>query len=120
MSFDFTNDTPIYLQIIDDIKIKIISKEYSPSDKIPSVRELSMMYQVNPNTIQKALAELEDIGLIITERTNGKFVTSNTKIIEQITEQTIDEMVDKFIDSMKSIGIDKKQIISILKSKEIK
>ena len=120
MSFDFTNDTPIYLQIIDDIKIKIISKEYSPSDKIPSVRELSMMYQVNPNTIQKALSELEDIGLIITERTNGKFVTSNTKIIEQITEQTIDEMVDKFIDSMKSIGIDKKQIISILKSKEIK
>ena len=61
MSFDFNNETPIYLQLIDDIKLQIINKVYLPSQKLPSVRELSVMYEVNPNTIQKAYTELERV-----------------------------------------------------------
>ena len=118
MSYNFNNDTPIYLQIIEHIKMKIISKQLLPNQKISSVRELSVEYKVNPNTIQKALSELEKIGLIETERTNGKFVTGNTKIIDKITKQTIKDMINNFYKSMENLGIDKKQIIDILTNKE--
>lgn len=118
MSFDFKNETPIYLQIIELIKMQIITKEYLPNQKLPSVRELSMLYEVNPNTIQKSLGELEDMGLIYTERTNGKFVTNDCEVIERIRKETINAMVDNFYESMAKVGIDKKSIIEILKGKE--
>ena len=118
MGFNFNNDTPIYLQIIDHIKKQIISKKYLPNEKIPSVRELSLKYEVNPNTVQKALTELEDIGLIYTERTNGKFVTNNLKIIEKITNQTIDQIINNFYKLAEDIGFDKEQILNILNKKE--
>lgn len=114
MSFEFNNDTPIYLQIIEHIKMLIISGKYMPMQKIPSVRELSLEYEVNPNTIQKALGELENLGLIFTERTNGKFVTSNLDIIQKVKEETIDEMVDSFYESMEKIGLNKNQVLEIL------
>jgi DNA-binding transcriptional regulator YhcF (GntR family) len=114
MSYNFNNDVPIYLQIIEHIKILIISNKYLPNEKIPSVRELSLEFNVNPNTIQKALAELENIGLITTERTNGKFVTNNLKIIKQITKETIDNKINEFLNSMKHMGIDKNEVLEIL------
>lgn len=118
MSFDFNNETPIYLQIIEDIKMQIINKNYMPNDKIPSVRELSLLYGVNPNTIMKALVELEDSGLIYTERTNGKFVTSDIEIIKKAKTQTISLMVDKFLNSIEGLGLKKEEVIEILKNKE--
>ena len=87
MSFNFNDELPIYLQIIEHIKMQIISKKYLPNQKLPSVRELSFELEVNPNTVQKALFELENIGLIYTERTNGKFVTDNEQLIEDIKNQ---------------------------------
>ena len=84
MSYDFNNDLPIYLQIIERIKMQIIKSEFKPLDKLPSVRELSCIYEVNPNTVQKALFELESMGLIFTERTNGKFVTEDLSLIEKV------------------------------------
>ena len=114
MNFEFNNERPIYLQIIEHIKMQIISKNYLPNQKLPSVRELSFEFQVNPNTIQKALAELENIGLIYTERTNGKFITSDEEIIKRVTENTINEMIEKFFSSMSEIGLSKKEIIEII------
>ncbi|MBQ7351572.1 MAG: GntR family transcriptional regulator [Clostridia bacterium] len=114
MGYDFDNDTPIYLQIIEHIKMQIINKEFLPNDKLPSVRELSFQYGVNPNTIQKALQELEDIGLIFTERTNGKFVTSNLEIIEKIRQETIDNIIDDFFDSMLKLGLSRNDVMKIL------
>ena len=93
MGYDFNNDTPIYLQIVEHIKMQIIAKKYKANDRLPSVRELSMMFEVNPNTVQKALADLEEIGLICTERTNGKYVTGDTNVIEKITNDTIRDKV---------------------------
>ena len=93
MSFDFKNDIPIYIQIIEHLKLQIISKKYLPNQKIPSVRELSLIFEVNPNTIQKALLELEYIGLIYTDRTNGKYVTGDEKLIGDIATKTIEKMI---------------------------
>ena len=114
MSYDFVSDIPIYLQIIDVIKMDIINKKYLPGDKIPSVREMSLIFEVNPNTIQKALGELEDLSIIETERTNGKFVTKDKSIIEKIRKETISQMIDEFYFSMAKVGLSKKEVLDIL------
>ena len=120
MSYNFNDDIPIYLQIIEHIKIQIISKKYLPKQKIPSVRELSFELNVNPNTVQKALLELENLGLIFTERTNGKFVTDNEKLIESIKKQTIQKMINDFYVSMEKLGIDNEQVLEILNNERSK
>lgn len=114
MSFTFDNDTPIYLQIIEHIKMQIISGKYDMGDKLPSVREFSADLAVNPNTVQKALLELESIGLIYTERTNGKFVTNDKKKIAQLKSQTIKDRICKFFESMQKIGLTKQEIMDVL------
>lgn len=118
MSFQFDNNSPIYLQIIKHIKMLIINKTYKPNEKLPSVRDLSVQYSVNPNTIQKALFELENMGLIYTERTNGKFITNDIKIINKATDDTVNVMVEDFCKSMEKLGLTKEQIIEILSKKE--
>ena len=118
MDFKFDGNTPIYLQIVDYIKTQIISKKYLPSQKIPSVRELSFMFSVNPNTIQKALDKLEDLGLIYTESTNGKFVTNNQEIIENIKQSTIDQMIDNFFVNIEKMGLSKNEVLDIINNKE--
>lgn len=115
MEITFNNQTPIYLQIVNEIKKQIISGKLSAGTRIPSVRELAIKYQVNPNTMQKALSELENEGLIFTERTNGKFVTTDEKIIETIKSKFAKEITDKYISEMTSLGITKKEIIERLK-----
>ena len=72
---DFDANKPIYLQIVDNIKDRIINGDYSPGEKLPSVRDFAAQMAVNPNTMQRALAQLESEGLIYTERTNGRFVS---------------------------------------------
>lgn len=114
MGFEFANDTPIYLQIIEHIKMQIISKKYLPNQKLPSVRELSLQFEVNPNTAQKALTELENEGLIYTERTNGKFVTDNSEVIGEITRKTVEKMISDFYCSMEKMGMGKDEILKLL------
>ena len=89
MGFDFKSDMPIFLQIIEHIKMNIISGEYLPNDRLASVRELSFQFGVNPNTIQKALGELEDMGLIRTDSTNGKYITSDIVVIDSARDEAI-------------------------------
>ena len=107
MSFVFKSDIPIYLQII--------RKEYKPYDRLPSVRELSLVFEVNPNTVKKALLELEETGLIFTERTNGKFVTGDMEVIKRVTEETLSDMVGDFLLSMQKLGYSKEQVLKIIK-----
>lgn len=114
MSYQFDNDMPIYLQILEHIKGLIISNKYSPNDKLMSVRDMSIEYGVNPNTIQKALAELESLGLIYTERTNGKYVTADTSLINRFKKQYVNEKVQEFFSSMEKMGLSKKDVMDIL------
>ena len=105
MDYIFDNDRPIYIQLVEKLRVEIISNKLKPGERIPSVRELALTTRVNPNTMQKALVELENEGLIYTERTNGKFVTDNKELIENIKRQLAEEKVNKYIKDMKNIGI---------------
>lgn len=84
---NFNNNIPIYVQLIEQLKTYIISGQIKPGEKLPSVRDLALKTKVNPNTMQKALVELEEIDLIYTERTNGKYVTENENTIKKLKQE---------------------------------
>ena len=114
MEYIFDNERPIYIQLVEMIRIDIVSGNFKKGQKLPSVRELALTMKVNPNTIQKALAELEDEKLIYTERTNGKYVTEDEKLIEKTKKQLAQEKVNNYLNSMKDIGISYKLAIKYL------
>lgn len=115
MKFEFDNNIPIYIQLVEQLKMYIISGNIRPGERLPSVRELALETKVNPNTMQKALVELEDLKLIYTERTNGKFVTEDKKLIEKYRNQYALELSKKFLDSMENIGYSIDNAIKYLK-----
>jgi len=104
MVFDFNNATPIYMQIVEKLKIAIISGELKSGERLPSVRELALASQVNPNTMQKALGDLEELGLIFTERTNGKFVTNDTSLIDYFKQKYAEDLTLTYLKNMQNIG----------------
>ena len=114
MEYIFDNDRPIYIQLVEKLRLEIISNKLKPGERIPSVRELALTTRVNPNTMQKALIELENEGLIYTERTNGKFVTTNKALIEKIKKELAEEKVNNYLQDMKNIGISYKEAIDYL------
>ena len=108
------NNLPIYIQLVEQIKIQIISGKLKSGERILSVRELANLFKVNPNTMQKAMQELEELGLIYTERTNGKFVTENIKIINKFRDEYARELANNFFIGMSNIGYDEKDAIKYL------
>ena len=119
-NYFFDNERPIYVQLVEMIRIDIVSGRYKQGEKIPSVRELALKMKVNPNTMQKALSELESEGLIYTERTNGKFVTEDSAQIERIKEKLASDKVASYLDSMQSIGLSYEDALEYLKKAEKK
>ena len=105
MEYIFDNERPIYIQLVEKLKAQIISGKLKQGERLPSVRELALIARVNPNTMQKALAELENEGLIYTERTNGKFVTQNKELIEKVKRELAKEKVEKYLNDMQNIGM---------------
>ena len=87
MEFTFDNNIPIYIQLLEYMKIYLISGVFKCGEKLPSVRDFATNFKVNPNTMQKALSELESMNLIYTERTNGKYVTKNQEIINRLKDE---------------------------------
>ena len=114
MIFEFDNNIPIYIQLVEQLKIYIISGRIKSGERLPSVREFALQTKVNPNTMQKALVELEELKLIYTERTNGKFVTNDQKLIDKYKKQYAEELSNKYFSSMESIGFNKKEAIDYL------
>lgn len=115
MDWTFHNDKPIYRQLVEKLEIAIITGEYQPDEKLPSVREFAMMTKVNPNTMQKALQELEQLGFIYTERTNGKYVTHDKKLIASFRDAFAKEKVDKFLKDIKLLGLTREEVITYVK-----
>lgn len=105
MEYIFDNERPIYIQLVEMIRINIVSGKYQKGQKLPSVRELALIMKVNPNTMQKALVELENEKLIYTERTNGKYVTEDEELIEKTKKELAQEKVNNYLRSMENIGI---------------
>lgn len=105
----------IYLQIMEDIRQRIISGEYRCDEKIAPVRELAVRYEVNPNTMQKALTALEQEGLLYTKRTSGRFITNDVARIEALRTQVISEKVREWIKEMRAYGVEKETLEELVR-----
>ena len=116
MKSDFNNNSPIYLQLIEQLKKDIISGKIPAGERLPSVRDLALQLKVNPNTMQKALVELEDMGLIYTERTNGKFVTDKSSLIKKHKQEYADIITHNYLETMKKIGFNESDVLLIIKN----
>jgi len=99
---------------LDYLKIYLISGVFKCGEKLPSVREFATTFKVNPNTMQKALAELESMNLIYTERTNGKFVTQDETVIEKLKDEYAMTLAKSYFQGMKKIGLGKAESIKYL------
>lgn len=111
-----TSDRPIFIQIMEKLKRDIVTGLYSPGDKLPSVRDLAGEAAVNPNTMQRAFSELEREGLVYAKRTNGRFITEDTTMINQLKQQMALDAVSQFLDSMRQLGFSDKEALELLQS----
>lgn len=114
MPWNLDSSRPIYLQIIERVQMDIITGRYQPGDKLPSVRDLAQEAAVNPNTMQKALSELERSGLIYSQRTSGRFITEDKELIHQMKKELAAAEVSAFVAHMKQLGITPVEIRQLL------
>ena len=113
---DYKANIPIYLQVIDDIKQRILPGELKPGDKLPSTRELAVQYTVNPNTAARIYNELEQCGLCYTKRGLGTFVSEDVHLIDTLKAELSSEMIETFVSGMTSLGFSKDEIINLIKN----
>ena len=115
MNWDFRNDLPIYSQLIEQIKLAIVSGVFAQGMRLSSVRDMAAEAGVNPNTLQRALQELERQGLVYSQRTNGRYVTEDTNVIEETKRALAQGQLAAFLDAMKKLGYERAEIIALLK-----
>ena len=118
MEWTFRNDLPIYSQLVDKIKLAIVSGALPPGERLASVRDLATEAGVNPNTMQRALQELEREGLVFSQRTAGRFVTEDITVIDEIKKTLAKGQIESFLKAMKELGYDRQGIIDLLKEDE--
>ena len=114
MTWEFKDNRPIYTQLVEQITWKIVSGEYKIGEKLPSVRDLASEATVNPNTMQKALAELERVGLVYSVRTSGRFITQDSNIIKDTQTTLAKDEIKEFLEKMQKIGFDKNRLLTTL------
>ena len=120
MSWNLDSERPIYTQIIERITLDIISGIYAPGARLPSVRDLAQNAGVNPNTMQKALSELERTGLLFSQRTSGRFVTEELAMIEKTKTQLAAQQIREFLEKMQRIGFDRETTLKLIQQPEEK
>ncbi len=118
MELRFESGKPIFLQLEEIIRNDIVAGRYKPDEKIPGVRELAMCANVNPNTMQRALSNLETEGLLVTRGTSGRFVCKDPEKIEAAKVKMIERLADEFIDRCNMAGIDPVEVAEIIRLKE--
>ena len=116
MSWEFQDHLPIYAQLMDTLKRRIITGRYLPGEKLPSVRELAAEAGINPKTVQRAFSELEREGLIYTQRATGKYVTENADEIKSARRALAKTQVAEFLSNMQSLGYSVGDVIVLLQS----
>lgn len=114
MSWNLNSERPIYAQIMERITMDIISGIYTPGAKLPSVRDLAQEAGVNPNTMQKALSELERTGLLFSQRTSGRFITEDFAMIEKTKQDLASIQIKEFLEKMEHIGFTKESTIQLI------
>ena len=113
MPWNLDNDRPIYLQLMERIQRSIISGEYRPGDRLPSVRDLAVEAAVNPNTMQKALSELERSGLVYSLRTSGRYITEDVDLLETLKEDQAYSHIKEFMEKMRQLGFSDEVTLSL-------
>lgn len=114
MPWNLDSKRPIYEQILERVQLDIVTGHYQAGDKLPSVRDLAAEAAVNPNTMQKALSELERSGLLYAQRTSGRFVTDDKALIRKMKSQLATLQVREFITKMRQLGLSRTEILDLL------
>ena len=120
MGEQFDSSRPIYAQLVERLKAKILAGTYPPGGHLESVRDLAAAAGVNPNTMQRALAQLETEGLVRTERTAGRYVTEDTALIEQLRKDAARALAEDFLEKMRGIGYSPAQAAALLEQWDAK
>ncbi|MBO5088254.1 MAG: GntR family transcriptional regulator [Lachnospiraceae bacterium] len=115
MQWELKSDRPIYTQILEEMKKRIVSGYYKPGEKLLAVRELAQEARVNPNTMQKAMTELERENLVYTMRTTGRYITEDTDLIDETKKELAQSHVAYFYKQLEALGYQKKEMIELLK-----
>ncbi len=111
---DFNDHQPIYIQIMDLIKFRIIRGELKPGDKLPAVREIAGDLKVNPNTVQRSYSDLEREGILLSQRGVGSFVVENKELFDNLRKEMAREIVYSFIEDMKKLGMPREKSITLI------
>ena len=114
MQWQFSNEMPIYSQLVEQIKIGIVSGMFPPGERLPSVRDLATEAGVNPNTMQRAMTELERDGLVYSQRTAGRFVTEDHAVIQAAKRDLAQRHIHAFLAAILRLGYRREEIISLL------
>lgn len=114
---EFKPNIPIYMQIMDEVKKELINSLLLPGDKVASVRELALTYGVNPNTVQRALAQLEQEEILYSERTAGRFISKDEVVIQKMKDEFVNSEIDNFIEQIKELGLSEEDIIERVKER---
>lgn len=119
MNWKFSGTKPVYQQIMDTIQSAVLAGEFLPGEKFPSVRELATAATVNPNTMQRALQELERQGLLVTDGTNGRYITRDPQVIESLRGSCLDQLIRECISKFWGLGISPEEAAKLLTQKEV-
>lgn len=115
---EFDTNLPIYIQVMDDIKKQIVSGKLQPGDQVETVREMALHYGVNPNTIQRALQELEKEGLLKSEKTSGRFISASTEMIAETKDKLAHQKTIYYLKEMTAFGYSKTDSIKRIENIE--
>ena len=115
MQWQFSNDAPIYAQLIRGVQTRIVAGVFPPGERLPSVRDLAAEAGVNPNTMQRALSELEREGLLYSARTSGRFVTDDAQLIHALKRRLAEGRIEAFLRDMKELGFANSELLDILR-----
>ena len=120
MAWQFNSNRPIYQQIVDEIELRILNGTYEMGMRLPSVRDLAVLAAVNPNTMQRALAELEEMGLVSTQRNTGRTVTTDETAVSRARDIKASLLAETFMMQMQALGLSRKEVLERLAKGEHK
>lgn len=118
MAWSFSDGKPIYAQLVERLQTRIVTGEYPPGARLDAVRDLSEQAGVNPNTMQRAMTELESLGLVHTQRTAGRFVTEDAERIAALKEELAREKLGRFLSEMEGLGFTRGEVLLLLENEE--
>ena len=120
MSWNLNSDRPIFQQIIEHLELEIVQGVYEPGQKLPSVRELAAQATVNTNTMQRALSEMERMGLMHSERTSGRYITEDESMIKTLKKELAGGEISRFLEQMRRLGYSGEELLDVLKEEMCK